>query len=463
MVTDRDSPLSAEIKSKMPHQILLLSLTGAGPLDCGLVLKHEAFHGVMFLDISRTIHPEGFQRLLNSTNFPNLRVLKLRGLRLTDSMLPNIILNSGIRLWSLDIRDNLLTAASIRLILHYCIRLCPEHMSSGKSNILRDAPEFEQDALLDLQRQTKSLSLTCRPDDEDSFSAYLRAHGDLMHHRSNVIDEDDDMMKATGLTHLYISGNKLNDDAVHRVLQHSCSLTVLDVGSIKVRPSKPGTNFSHITTAGTHLFSSYRSSSRTEVLRIHHSIVTGVHTPFSYPSHPGSSKYSLQSLQDLERHQMSPYLEVCKPQDNYYLRELTLTDLPSKSCGPIAHKLIEFLNNCVKQERYLLDAANSVGLRNRRSPILLPGIRTLRLEFVAEDTGESSRNYKSTSEDYDADNFVRESAQDFSFFGNDQPLASVLPVLKKEHVHDILAMLKNWRKYSVIRWGGRLEIVLPQG
>jgi hypothetical protein len=459
-VENPDRPISPVIKAVKPCQILLLSTTGTRTLNCGLVPEHKAFHHVMFLDISHTVRPEGFQRLFNSTSFPNLRVLKLRGLKLTDSMLPNMILHTGLRLWSLDIRENLLTGVGIWLILDNCIRSYPAMMPCVKSKTLREAPEYEQDATIDLYRQAKSLSLTCRPDDEESFSAYLKAHGDLMQHCGIVLDEDDDLMKATGLTHLYISGNKLNEVAVDAILEHSSYLRVLDIGSIMVRPSNPGTNFSQTTTAGVHLFSSYSSRSRTEVLRIHHSIITGVDTPLPRAS---PSKYSLQSLRDLERRQASPDWESYNPQDNYYLHELTLTDLPTKSYGPIAHRLIEFLNNCVAQERYLLDASVAVGLRSRRSPILLSGLRMLRLEFMGEDTRESSGSYKSTSEDRDADNFLRESAQDFSFFNDNQPLTSTILVAEEEYVHDVLAMLKDWRKYSVFRWGGKLEIVLPEG
>jgi hypothetical protein len=459
-IHDHDMPLwQKDGRVERPHQILLLSSCAVESLNCGWLAQYEALRGLMFLDISYTIRPEGFQRIFSTAIFPNLRVLKVRGLKLTDSMLPNIILQTGHRLWSLDIRDNLLTSAGVKLLVDNSLlphSSPPKVAPNLRKEMLENPPKYERDPTVDHQQQTKSPLIVCRPDDEVRFANYLKAHGNLLQHVGPILDEQDEFFKATGLTHLYISGNKLNPSSAYILLQHTVHLKVLDIGCMRMHPPMSGKKFSFLVAAEDCLPLLHESGSCIEILRIHHSLVTGIITPLSSPS---SSKYSVPRLRETEKHQA---WRSFTPRENHHLRHLTLTDVPVKSFGPVVHRIIDFLNNCVIQEREFLDAAQSVGLRHRRSPKLLPGLRTLRLEFIAEDTGAWSGSGGSTSGDKDADEFLRESEQDFSFF-DDKQLHAPQVVIEKEQVHDVVAMLTHWRKYSVFKWGGKLEIVLPHG
>ncbi|EPE33134.1 RNI-like protein [Glarea lozoyensis ATCC 20868] len=459
-VIDRDRPLwQTEDRVDRPRQLLLLDARGVRALNCGLIPQHNAFGNLMFVDLSYTIRPEGFQRIFSGGRFLNLRVLKLRGLKLTDSMLPDIILRSGHRLWSLDIRDNLLTVAGVQQLIDNCLQPLPPQLNDVTSlELVEAAPKYERDITLDHQSQTERLSIACRPDDEASFTRYLNVRGNLLQPLGYVLDEKDDLLKATGLTNLHISGNKLNASAVDIILPYMVHLKVLDVASIRVHPSQSGRKYSYLTTTQNTLPLIQSLGCCTEFLRIHHSAVTGTNTPIFSLS---SLKYSLAYLRDAEKAKMAGKQKLFLPRDNYHLRHLTLTDIPTKSFGPVIHRLIDFLNDCVAQERVLRDAAHSVGLRHRRAPKLLSGLHTLRLEFMAEDTGLSNQSVGSASEDHDADGFLRESEKDFSFFDDNQPRS--VPVIKEEFVHDVLGTIKRWRKYSIHKWAGKLEIDLPHG
>jgi hypothetical protein len=459
-VVDYDKPLwQTEDRFERPRQLLLLDAHGVRSLNCGLIPQHEALCNLMFLDLSYTIRPEGFQRTFSEGHFPNLRVLKLRGLKLTDSMLPDMILRSGHRLWSLDIRDNLFTAAGVQQLVDNCLQsLPPRPKDAASPEFVEAVPKYERDITLDHQSQTEKLSMTCRPDDNASFTRYLKIRGNILQPIGHVLDEKDDLLKATGLTHLHISGNKLNSSAVEIILPYMVHLKVLDIGSIRVHPSQSGRKYSYLITTQSSLPLFQSSGCCTEVLRIHHSSVTGIITPLSSSS---SSKYSLSYLGEVEKAEITGKQQLFTPRGNYHLRHLTLIDIPTKSFGPVVHKLIEFLNDCVVQERVLRDAAHSVGLRHRRAPKVLPGLHTLRLEFIAEDTGTSNQTRASASEDLDADDFLRKSEQDFSFFNDDQPRS--VPAIKEEFVYNVLDVIKHWRKYSIHKWAGKLEIVLPHG
>lgn len=164
------------------------------------------------------------------------------------------------------------------------------------------------------------------------------------------------------------------------------------------------------------------------------------------------------------------------PLDNFRLRELTLTGMPTKSFGPILCRLREFLALCAKQERIL--AAARAGVTHRRSPEVLSGLRVLRLEFVdvaVERGGVAVGGFASVSGDRDADVFLEESRGDFSFFDEAPSVASPVAALEASRrrvleeaarvrgpcLVDVVAGLKEFRDTAVLRWGGWLELVFP--
>jgi len=182
---------------------------------------------------------------------------------------------------------------------------------------------------------------------------------------------------------------------------------------------------------------------------------------------------------------------------------LTLTDVPTKSFGPVIDALLLFLSQCARQEQRLKRAAKS----HYRAPQCLSGIRTFRLEFMREaeaerGEGAGSRAGPSVSGDRDADEFLAQSMGDFSFFAEEQTPASIpnsvldngasasasgLPagasrrpsvtgsvsslqrttsrssmasIPDNVEVRDVVAELKQWRQTEEGKnWGGKLELV----
>ncbi|KAF4629590.1 hypothetical protein G7Y89_g8555 [Cudoniella acicularis] len=205
-----------------PIQLLVLDLCDMRFINSSLVPRHEAFLGLFFLDISFTARTEDFTRCFSNAEFPNLRVLKLRGLGLTDNLLPLEVLETDFKLWSLDIRDNLLTDQTIE-------------RSWRDENLFENVPRYYRDAPNEETIRFDTI-VPLRPDDEAGFTSYLRQHGHLAQHHRPVLDESDPLLRTTGLTHLYISGNKLTFNGVRRLLLLTNRLQVLDIGSARARP-----------------------------------------------------------------------------------------------------------------------------------------------------------------------------------------------------------------------------------
>ncbi|KAG9233815.1 hypothetical protein BJ875DRAFT_377821 [Amylocarpus encephaloides] len=419
------------------------------------ITTQEALHNIMFLDMSYTHRPSNFTQLFSRVSFPNLRILKLRGLQLTDSMLPNIVLETGLKLWSLDLRDNLLTGKAIELLTRNCFGPPVKIPINGRTNvhskegdIFAAPPAYEREVVVDHQGQVERPPVGFRPDDEQTFRKYLENISDL--------DEKDDLLRATGLTHLYISANKLSIASLDLLLRYTNNLHLLNIGSIRVPSS---TSSTYLGTASSPLPHFHIAGSVTQVLRVHHSAVTGIVTPLLSWS---SRTYRLSQVREVERTSRREDVFLT-PRDNNRLRQLTLTDIPTKSYGPILHRLLNFLVFCEAQQRELQKAALSAA--HRRAPKPLPGLQVLRLEFVAEESG-SNRGGVSASEDLDADAFLQESSGDFSFF-KDENVTKAENLQKnvkgkqpvQEVVYDVVEELRAFRKNSFLRWKGKLEIV----
>ncbi|KIM96461.1 hypothetical protein OIDMADRAFT_20811 [Oidiodendron maius Zn] len=161
---------------------------------------------------------------------------------------------------------------------------------------------------------------------------------------------------------------------------------------------------------------------------------------------------------------------------NCVIESLTLTGIPTKSYGYLIEKLIEFLDACRMQEEELSNARVTT---HRRAPQVLPGLKTLRLEFLPPDTLESTRSAArgSISGDADAEAFSAASNEDFSFFSEDiKPPIRRLTLgsrgnsdveqstdTKEKPLRDVVEELKRARREAGgNKWRGDLELLLPQ-
>jgi hypothetical protein len=218
-----------------------------------------------------------------------------------------------------------------------------------------------------------------------------------------------------------------------------------------------------------------------ENLRIHHSLVTQIPTVvrgslsagWNYTSLWEAEKITPFLPSDISYHLFNP---AFKPEMNYRLRNLTLTSIPTKSYGPTIYALSLFIRRLSDQESILTEARNAQPFSSSRTaPKLLPGLRSLRLEFLVEEKVNLNEKGKGTW-DRDADKFYQESERDFSFFGDNTP---VVPLRRRGNsvsvgegvvfgpnlprAMDVMEELKRFRRGYTPRWGGKLELVVPRG
>ena len=472
-------------------QLMLCSLTSIPLLDTSLFLSTPLLYNVIYLDLSNTRRIEGWTRFLSSRVFDNLRILKLRGLRLTDQAIPGDTLRTWLRLWSLDLRDNSLTDMAIDILL--ADAFAPLIRRGPIESLYEDPPVYQARADPNHSYFLNDSPVPLRPDTTDTFIKYVKAHADLKGDSSYVLPDRDPMKKSTGLTHLYLSDNKFTSKGIRKVLEFSNRLQVLDVGTVPANPSFPyiipdTVPFCQPDTAP---FLHWQAGSRIEKLRIHHSIVTQIPTIVQGRLELGYISKHLRKAEMFGK-TVPPRFT---PLENNRLTSLTLTDIPLKSTGLTIRRLNNFLRHCAEQEQTLLSAARR-GVRNHRSPPLLPGLRKLRLEFIKERTGAKEIG-PSVSGGQDADEFQEQSMGGFSFFAEEKKLMS--PLLRRggenggwsaswnskeislaeggwsaswhskksslaegADLKDVIEELKIFRQREQPRWGGSLELVVPR-
>jgi len=423
----------------------------------------------IYLDISYTHRSEGWLRNLKTANYRNLRVLKISGMGLTDRTFPRDLLTYGpYRLWSLDVRDNLLGDGFIESLLRrYAI--APQHellqnpkepiFAAYDENIYDNPPYYSK---RDIEEDTAPFN-TLAPMREDSlepFKNYLLMNGNLQADPRRALPKDDIYMRATGLTHLYLSINKFSDSVLRELLQSNNNrLQALDIGSTIVPKLSMYLN-SPCLPSSTVVFAApdcakylkRATGTRIQKLRIHHSFVTLVPTVANMRNSLQGGYHSdlvmeAEKLSELAHDDTTPgfnWGEPFQPQDNYGITHLTLTDIPTISHGPVIARLVALLSSCAEQESILANARKQPAQKRYRAPPLLNGLRVLRFEFlcpmpmsqkqkmddsiavggIAGSGGcVAVKNVKqrygaSVSGDPDADTYAFNAAGDFSFFSN---------------------------------------------
>ncbi|KAG0648746.1 hypothetical protein D0Z07_4769 [Hyphodiscus hymeniophilus] len=390
---------------------------------------------LMYLDLSYTKRDSSSVFVLPSLpiGYPNLRILKLRGLRMVDAEFARLTQIHGCKLWSLDVTDNLLTDLTVAELISD--RFMLSKLVARKNfnplpdqDLFEDVPDYQR---IDGERVGRT---PFRPDDSNKFIKYIEKHSTFPPIHEQILDDQDPFLRHTGLTHLYISSNRLSSEGVALILRNANRLQVLDVGYAESYLQAPAyvparTNFGRL---GTYLAPdlSRESRSQMEVLRIQHALVT--YTPTITHEGANDHRFTLGMVIAAETCGSSTVYPVrmkflskaFSPLDNYRLIKLTLTDIPTKSSGFTLDRLIDFLEDCRIQEE-ILNAAREHAPRSRRAPQLLPGLRTLCLEFLPEDTNPQVPDAGSVSGDRDAANFQAYSEEDFSFFEDRNTMSSV--------------------------------------
>jgi hypothetical protein len=218
---DHNSTISLKVPSEPaqgrdypPYNLRLLLADGEpNTTSIGLATALSRFPALVYLDLSYT-SPVRDQLVFSILSaLPDLQVLKLRGIGLRDTDAEFLANAIGRRVRLLDIRNNLLTDTAVRSLLQACFM--SEEAAQEQENVLgRQGDRGFQDYTSTLLR---------RPDLDKKFFEFL-THP--LTGRS--IFEN---LPYSGITHLYISDNRLTVEGVAALLA-SKRLHLLDAGSV---------------------------------------------------------------------------------------------------------------------------------------------------------------------------------------------------------------------------------------
>ncbi|WPG98812.1 Hypothetical protein R9X50_00160900 [Acrodontium crateriforme] len=263
----------------------------------GLAQALCRFEKLIYLDLSFTYPARDPSVMATLRRLSGIQVLKLRGISLTDEGLEVLAQAIGLRVRSLDIRDNHLSDRSVRILLDNCFTF-------NANDSVRDNNACENDG-------TRSPSLLPYLGSEmleiyqgEDFEGYLRSQftGSFV---SRLAIED---APEGGITHLYAAGNNFTVEGVSGLLR-SGRLHVFDIDAIKsgtVQHYSFPENNEGLGIPGveklTPVLSDYAAISLT-FLRIEHSVVTK-DAPVSHPDEiiPGRLELDDTSLPVMPAH-----------------------------------------------------------------------------------------------------------------------------------------------------------------
>lgn len=223
------------------------------------------FPSLVYLNLSNT-HPARDKIVLSSLkHLPNLQVLKLRQVNLRDEDIDTLAAAVGIRVRSLDVRDNLLTDRSAETLLRSCF-ITPgvsDGLGANSEGVLLTAGLEDWPA--GITRPAPHLLADFRDEALDEHFIKRLATATI----GRLPSED---LPLSGITHLYIAENRLSTAGLAKIIE-SGRLFVLDAGSIKdVSPTELLTSSSGIEKL-VPVMEKHCSENLTS-LRIHHAVIT---------------------------------------------------------------------------------------------------------------------------------------------------------------------------------------------
>ncbi|KAG4440337.1 hypothetical protein IFR05_004189 [Cadophora sp. M221] len=325
---------------------LLLSVPSSVLLDSSAVLEADYFTNLMYLDISGTYHAAAAIASLSNYEFGNLRVLKMRNMRLTK--VPHFILTLGLRLWSLDVSSNLLTDNDIDSLILYCIKPAIRRPNPLPQSVC-DAVFFDFPPEYQTHGEVYDDMPARRP---DSATLFIEAMINSQDAVSNPI------YSLTGVTQLYISNNKITSNGTRLLLSTTNRLQVLDLGATlsNLDPSMYSTP--HATVYHAHS-TPLIPPSQLERIRVHHSFITSIPTitlgsPTTYHTAyiDAAEKFAINHASSDSN---TPY----DPLQNHRITHLILTDIPTKSYGILITNLTSLIRKAAKQFQGIEDVRSS--------------------------------------------------------------------------------------------------------
>lgn len=283
----------------------------------GLATVLSRLPRLMYLDLSYTSPARDPTVLSTLAGLQDLQILKLRGINLKDSHVEFLANAIGYRLRVLDLRKNMLTDMAVRSLMEACFL---------PRELIRRNVQSRSSLVTDILR---------RPDLDEEF---LRLLTRPMTGRSVLENLSDD-----GITHLYISENRLTVEGVASLLA-SGNLHLLDAGTVDTAeslrhgqqsPWSPGER-----AEGNELFPGAEKfvpilgtyAKRNIVyLRVHHSVVTKDAPPKDYslpdellPELPGDEQLDARRMPS----ELDPNAEIREAPGDIPVYELEDTSIP---------------------------------------------------------------------------------------------------------------------------------------
>ena len=178
---------------------------------------------LVFLDLSDTIAARD-NAVLSSLHFMSaLQILKLRNIQLRDENMAVLADAIGLRVRSLDIRDNKVTDTSVRILLNKCVHTTRDIQASQSRTSRGLNGAGEEDWPSGVARPDSHLLNEFRGEDIDERFLRRLTQGVV----DRLPSED---LPSTGLTHLYIANNYITVEGVASLLR-SQNLHLLDAGT----------------------------------------------------------------------------------------------------------------------------------------------------------------------------------------------------------------------------------------
>ncbi|KAK3672199.1 hypothetical protein LTR78_007952 [Recurvomyces mirabilis] len=178
----------------------------------GLTQALGRFETLMYLDLSFTYPAREATVLHAMQRLSGLQVLKLRSISLTDTALVTLARAIGLRIRSLDIRDNRITDRGVRTLLDH--NFLPSDGTSPGTRSPALLPYLGGDMLGIYQGE--------------EFEGYLRTTFTKAFVSRLAIED----VPQGGITHLYISGNQVSVEGASGLIR-SGRMHVLDLGSVR--------------------------------------------------------------------------------------------------------------------------------------------------------------------------------------------------------------------------------------
>ena len=406
----------------------------ATSVSLGKALK--CFETLIYLDLSFTRAARDLSVLRSVRRLSGLLILKLRGVGLTDDAFEELAIAIGLRVKSLDVRDNQLTDHAILCLLKYCV---PQD-----NTLQEDAEDRTVSAALppEMLELGSTVLAIYQGEQFEDFMRRTLTSGFL----NRLTIED---VPRHGLSHIYISDNIITAVGAGALLW-SYHLHVVDVGSVVLQSSERR-DAPCLTFATGGLTPARPSGAALKFLRIDYRLlmrhlsdedVSPDQGESLVPSTPPGA-LDAPSAPALHEEPRSPEQQALPAlRTLQQVSTLVLTNVPQSAPDKtVVDFLIDFIESCASaactaRNSALVDYTMPPGRRHDVSALACSeyasfALTRLRIELmqVAEiskyDDG-TGRQDGSVTVDQGTDAFHVATASDFSFFGGDEPEMSDL-------------------------------------